>query len=93
MWHVACACAGFQARGPPRSTHARDGTARAHTPTSVTGAHALGWLACLQAAIVLGGIVLGGYVDRTQKYKAVTLACLASQHAPAPQNSGHSPAF
>lgn len=29
-----------------------------------------------QAAIVLGGIVLGGYVDRTKQYKQVTLACI-----------------
>jgi len=29
-----------------------------------------------QAAIVLGGIVLGGYVDRTKAYKQVTMACL-----------------
>ena len=31
-----------------------------------------------QAAIVLGGIVLGGYVDRTKRYKDVTLACFAA---------------
>merc|ERR1719247_3837381 len=29
-----------------------------------------------QAAIVVGGIVLGGYVDRTKAYKRVTLACI-----------------
>ena len=29
-----------------------------------------------QAAIVLGGIVLGGYVDRTKRYKLVTQSCL-----------------
>lgn len=29
-----------------------------------------------QLAIVLGGIVVGGYVDRTKEYKRVTLACL-----------------
>ena len=28
-------------------------------------------------AILLGGILIGGYVDRTKKYKNVTLACLA----------------
>ena len=31
-----------------------------------------------QAAIVLGGIVLGGYVDRTKRYKDVTLVCFIS---------------
>ena len=31
-----------------------------------------------QAAIVLGGIVLGGYVDRTKEYKQTTLFCLAA---------------
>ena len=31
-----------------------------------------------QAAIVLGGIVLGGYVDRTKQYKQVTLGCLVA---------------
>ena len=30
-----------------------------------------------QAAIVAGGIFLGGYVDRTKDYKQVTLTCLA----------------
>ena len=29
-------------------------------------------------AIVLGGIILGGLVDRTKEYKKVTLACLAA---------------
>mmetsp|Transcript_21410 Transcript_21410/g.31595 ORF Transcript_21410/g.31595 Transcript_21410/m.31595 type:complete len:231 (-) Transcript_21410:225-917(-) len=29
-----------------------------------------------EVAIVLGGIVLGGYVDRTKNYKSVTTACL-----------------
>ena len=28
-------------------------------------------------AILLGGIIIGGYVDRTKQYKNVTLACLA----------------
>merc|ERR1711972_54703 len=31
-----------------------------------------------QAAIVLGGIVLGGYVDRTKRFKQVTLACFVA---------------
>jgi len=31
-----------------------------------------------EAAILIGGIVLGGYVDRTKEYKKVTLACLAT---------------
>eukprot|EP00238_Polyblepharides_amylifera_P007487 CAMPEP_0196591080 /NCGR_PEP_ID=MMETSP1081-20130531/68457_1 /TAXON_ID=36882 /ORGANISM="Pyramimonas amylifera, Strain CCMP720" /LENGTH=452 /DNA_ID=CAMNT_0041914341 /DNA_START=278 /DNA_END=1636 /DNA_ORIENTATION=+ len=30
-----------------------------------------------QMAIVLGGIFVGGYVDRTKKFKQVTLACLS----------------
>eukprot|EP00591_Stephanopyxis_turris_P007338 CAMPEP_0195525938 /NCGR_PEP_ID=MMETSP0794_2-20130614/26657_1 /TAXON_ID=515487 /ORGANISM="Stephanopyxis turris, Strain CCMP 815" /LENGTH=594 /DNA_ID=CAMNT_0040656515 /DNA_START=73 /DNA_END=1857 /DNA_ORIENTATION=+ len=29
-------------------------------------------------AILLGGIIIGGYVDKTKKYKSVTLACLAT---------------
>lgn len=29
-----------------------------------------------EAAILIGGIILGGYVDRTKEYKKVTLACL-----------------
>jgi len=29
-----------------------------------------------ELAILLGGIVIGGYVDRTKQYKIVTLACL-----------------
>ena len=29
-----------------------------------------------EAAILIGGIILGGYVDRTKKYKQVTMACL-----------------
>jgi len=33
--------------------------------------------AAFQVAIVLGGIVLGGFVDKTRTYKPVTLACLA----------------
>ena len=31
-----------------------------------------------QAAIVFGGIALGGYVDRTKRFKQVTVVCLAS---------------
>lgn len=31
-----------------------------------------------EAAILIGGIILGGYVDQTKEYKKVTLACLAS---------------
>jgi len=31
-----------------------------------------------EAAILLGGIFIGGYVDRTKEYKKVTLACLAA---------------
>jgi len=31
-----------------------------------------------QAAIVLGGIVLGGYVDRTKAFKQTTLVCLGA---------------
>jgi hypothetical protein len=31
-----------------------------------------------EIAILLGGIVIGGYVDKTKEYKQVTLACLAS---------------
>jgi FLVCR family feline leukemia virus subgroup C receptor-related protein len=31
-----------------------------------------------ELAIVAGGIILGGYVDRTKDYKKVTMVCLAS---------------
>lgn len=31
-----------------------------------------------EAAILIGGIILGGYVDRTKEYKQVTMACLAT---------------
>jgi predicted MFS family arabinose efflux permease len=34
--------------------------------------------ASFELAIVLGGIVLGGVVDRNKEYKTVTLACLAA---------------
>ena len=29
-----------------------------------------------EAAILIGGIILGSYVDRTKEYKKVTMACL-----------------
>ena len=31
-----------------------------------------------ELAILVGGIIIGGYVDRTKEYKTVTLACLLS---------------
>jgi FLVCR family feline leukemia virus subgroup C receptor-related protein len=31
-----------------------------------------------ELAILLGGILIGGYVDRTKEYKKVTLACIAT---------------
>merc|ERR1711966_560699 len=31
-----------------------------------------------ELAILVGGIIIGGYVDRTKQYKTVTLACLLS---------------
>lgn len=31
-----------------------------------------------ELAILLGGIVIGGYVDKTKQYKSVTLGCLAA---------------
>jgi MFS family permease len=34
-----------------------------------------------EIAILLGGIVIGGYVDRTKEYKLVTMACIASTAA------------
>lgn len=34
--------------------------------------------AAFQVAIVLGGIVIGAFVDKTRAYKPVTLACLAA---------------
>ena len=30
-----------------------------------------------ELAILVGGIIIGGYVDRTKKYKSVTMVCLA----------------
>jgi FLVCR family feline leukemia virus subgroup C receptor-related protein len=32
-------------------------------------------------AILIGGIIIGGFVDRTKEYKRVTLACLAATFA------------
>lgn len=44
----------------------------------VTDRKAVAWAGCgFEFAIVLGGIILGRYVDRTKKYKSVTLACTA----------------
>eukprot|EP00543_Licmophora_paradoxa_P011111 CAMPEP_0202478502 /NCGR_PEP_ID=MMETSP1360-20130828/94490_1 /ASSEMBLY_ACC=CAM_ASM_000848 /TAXON_ID=515479 /ORGANISM="Licmophora paradoxa, Strain CCMP2313" /LENGTH=381 /DNA_ID=CAMNT_0049105781 /DNA_START=303 /DNA_END=1448 /DNA_ORIENTATION=- len=34
-----------------------------------------------ELAILVGGIIIGGYVDRTKEYKRVTLACLATTAA------------
>lgn len=34
-----------------------------------------------ELAILVGGIIIGGYVDRTKEYKRVTLACIASTAA------------
>merc|ERR1712232_1037399 len=31
-----------------------------------------------ELAILVGGIIIGGYVDRTKEYKSVTLACLVA---------------
>jgi len=44
----------------------------------VTDRRAVAWAgAGFECAIVLGGIILGQYVDRTKEYKKVTLACIA----------------
>ena len=44
----------------------------------VTDRRAVAWAgAGFECAIVLGGVVLGKYVDRTKEYKKVTLACIA----------------
>jgi FLVCR family feline leukemia virus subgroup C receptor-related protein len=44
----------------------------------VSDRRAVAWAGCgFELAIVLGGIVLGKYVDRTKEYKRVTLACIA----------------
>ena len=44
----------------------------------VTGRKAIAWAGCgFEFAIVLGGIILGRYVDRTKEYKKVTLYCIA----------------
>lgn len=34
-----------------------------------------------EIAILLGGIVIGGYVDKTKEYKKVTMACIATTAA------------
>lgn len=34
-----------------------------------------------ELAILVGGIIIGGYVDRTKQYKTVTLTCLAATAA------------
>ena len=44
----------------------------------VTDRRAIAWAGCgFEMAIVLGGIILGRYVDRTKEYKSVTLWCIA----------------
>jgi len=44
----------------------------------VNNRRAIAWAGCgFEIAIVLGGIILGKYVDRTKEYKRVTLACIA----------------
>mmetsp|Transcript_9796 Transcript_9796/g.20724 ORF Transcript_9796/g.20724 Transcript_9796/m.20724 type:complete len:655 (-) Transcript_9796:256-2220(-) len=44
----------------------------------VNNRRAIAWAGCgFEIAIVLGGILLGKYVDRTKEYKRVTLACIA----------------
>ena len=44
----------------------------------VTDRRSIAWAGCaFEFAIVLGGIVLGRYVDRTKRYKSVTLVCTA----------------
>eukprot|EP00571_Detonula_confervacea_P005106 CAMPEP_0172324754 /NCGR_PEP_ID=MMETSP1058-20130122/52178_1 /TAXON_ID=83371 /ORGANISM="Detonula confervacea, Strain CCMP 353" /LENGTH=555 /DNA_ID=CAMNT_0013041119 /DNA_START=67 /DNA_END=1734 /DNA_ORIENTATION=+ len=44
----------------------------------VSDRRAIAWAGCgFEFAIVLGGIILGRYVDRTKKYKSVTLYCIA----------------
>lgn len=44
----------------------------------VSDRKAIAWAGCgFEVAIVLGGIILGKYVDRTKEYKRVTLACVA----------------
>jgi len=43
----------------------------------VTGRRAIAWAGCgFEFAIVLGGVILGRYVDRTKEYKSVTLYCI-----------------
>lgn len=44
----------------------------------VTDRRTIAWAGCgFEMAIVLGGIILGRYVDRTKKYKSVTMWCIA----------------
>ncbi|KAL3812046.1 hypothetical protein ACHAXA_010018 [Cyclostephanos tholiformis] len=44
----------------------------------VTDRREIAWAGCgFEMAIVLGGIILGRYVDRTKKYKSVTMWCIA----------------
>ena len=64
---------------PGADRHAREGSSVSvvcHARVRARGAAQAG--AGFQAAIVVGGIVLGGYVDRTKQYKGVTLGCLAA---------------
>ena len=43
----------------------------------ITSQQSIDWAgAGFELAILVGGIVIGGYVDRTKQYKAVTMACL-----------------
>jgi len=44
----------------------------------VTDRQAIAWAGCaFEIAIVLGGVLLGNYVDRTKSYKCVTMLCIA----------------
>lgn len=44
----------------------------------VTDIRNIAWAGCgFEIAIVLGGIIIGKYVDRTKEYKRVTLTCIA----------------
>jgi hypothetical protein len=64
---------------PGADRHAREGSSVSvvcHARVRARGAAQAG--AGFQAAIVVGGIVLGGSVDRTKQYKGVTLGCLAA---------------
>jgi len=43
----------------------------------ITNRSDIGWAGCgFEFAIVLGGIILGNYVDHTKSYKRVTLVCI-----------------